>query len=49
MPNERADRYGRALCVALAVLDGIGVDVPGSRDDLSAAVAAFESHPTASM
>jgi UDP-N-acetylmuramoylalanine--D-glutamate ligase len=30
-----------ALCVALAVLDGVGLDVPGSRDDLRAALASF--------
>ncbi len=30
---------GLSLCLALAVLDGLGVDVPGRRDELSAAVA----------
>jgi hypothetical protein len=42
------DRDGRALCVALAVLDGLGIDVPGSRDDLRTAVTAFEPHDAAS-
>ncbi|GIM91355.1 UDP-N-acetylmuramoyl-L-alanine--D-glutamate ligase [Paractinoplanes toevensis] len=36
---------GRNLCVALAVLDGLGVDVPGSKDELEAAVEAFEGLP----
>ncbi|MEV4343142.1 UDP-N-acetylmuramoyl-L-alanine--D-glutamate ligase [Actinoplanes sp. NPDC049596] len=36
---------GRNLCVALAVLDGIGVDVPGQKDALAAAVASFEGLP----
>ncbi|MET0425312.1 MAG: UDP-N-acetylmuramoyl-L-alanine--D-glutamate ligase [Actinoplanes sp.] len=36
---------GRNLCVALAVLDGLGIDVPGSRDELRAAVATFEGLP----
>jgi UDP-N-acetylmuramoylalanine--D-glutamate ligase len=30
---------GLSLCLALAVLDGLGVDVPGRRDELSGAVA----------
>jgi UDP-N-acetylmuramoylalanine--D-glutamate ligase len=30
---------GLILCLALAVLDGLGIDVPGRRDELSAAVA----------
>jgi UDP-N-acetylmuramoyl-L-alanine---L-glutamate ligase len=36
---------GRNLCVALAVLDGIGVDVPGRKSELAAAVASFEGLP----
>ncbi|MBM2615492.1 UDP-N-acetylmuramoyl-L-alanine--D-glutamate ligase [Actinoplanes sp. LDG1-06] len=36
---------GRNLCVALAVLDGLGVDVPGEKDRLAAAVASFEGLP----
>jgi UDP-N-acetylmuramoylalanine-D-glutamate ligase len=34
---------GRDLCVALAVLDGLGVDVVGAKSELAAAVSAFES------
>jgi UDP-N-acetylmuramoylalanine-D-glutamate ligase len=33
---------GRDLCVALAVLDGLGVDVVGGKSELAAAVTAFE-------
>ncbi|WP_249998036.1 UDP-N-acetylmuramoyl-L-alanine--D-glutamate ligase [Actinoplanes sp. M2I2] len=36
---------GRNLCVALAVLDGLGIDVPGRKDTLAAAVASFEGLP----
>jgi len=36
---------GRNLCVALAVLDGLGVDVPGMKDELQAAVESFEGLP----
>lgn len=36
---------GRNLCVALAVLDGLGIDVPGLADELAVAVAAFEGLP----
>jgi UDP-N-acetylmuramoylalanine--D-glutamate ligase len=36
---------GRNLCVALAVLDGLGVDVVGRKDPLAAAVASFEGLP----
>ncbi|HEX5198596.1 UDP-N-acetylmuramoyl-L-alanine--D-glutamate ligase [Paractinoplanes rhizophilus] len=36
---------GRNLCVALAVLDGLGVDVPGTKDELQAAVESFEGLP----
>ncbi|GAA0586247.1 UDP-N-acetylmuramoyl-L-alanine--D-glutamate ligase [Paractinoplanes ferrugineus] len=36
---------GRNLCVALAVLDGLGVDVPGSKDELEAVVESFEGLP----
>jgi UDP-N-acetylmuramoylalanine--D-glutamate ligase len=35
----------RNLCVALAVLDGIGIDVPGRKRELAAAVASFEGLP----
>ena len=36
---------GRNLCVALAVLDGLGHDVVGLKDELAAAVATFEGLP----
>ena len=36
---------GRNLCVALAVLDGLGVDIPGMKDELQAAVESFEGLP----
>ncbi|MCM4082903.1 UDP-N-acetylmuramoyl-L-alanine--D-glutamate ligase [Paractinoplanes hotanensis] len=36
---------GRNLCVALAVLDGLGIDVPGEKARLAAAVASFEGLP----
>jgi UDP-N-acetylmuramoylalanine--D-glutamate ligase len=36
---------GRNLCVALAVLDGLGIDVVGRKSELAAAVAAFEGLP----
>ncbi|MGK5684371.1 UDP-N-acetylmuramoyl-L-alanine--D-glutamate ligase [Actinoplanes sp. URMC 104] len=36
---------GRNLCVALAVLDGLGIDVPGSAATLAEAVASFEALP----
>jgi UDP-N-acetylmuramoyl-L-alanine---L-glutamate ligase len=36
---------GRNLCVALAVLDGLGVDVCGMKDELQAAVESFEGLP----
>jgi UDP-N-acetylmuramoylalanine--D-glutamate ligase len=36
---------GRNLCVALAVLDGLGVDVVARKDELAAAVASFEGLP----
>ena len=36
---------GRNLCVALAVLDGLGIDVPGRREELRAAAASFEGLP----
>ncbi|MBU2665947.1 UDP-N-acetylmuramoyl-L-alanine--D-glutamate ligase [Actinoplanes bogorensis] len=35
----------RNLCVALAVLDGLGIDVPGSARKLAEAVASFEGLP----
>jgi UDP-N-acetylmuramoyl-L-alanine---L-glutamate ligase len=35
----------RDLCVALAVLDGVGIDVVGRKPDLLAAVAAFSFQP----
>ena len=41
----RGRHNGRNLCVALAVLDGMGVDVPGSAEQLRAAVASFEGLP----
>jgi hypothetical protein len=39
LPDEDA---GRDLCVALALLDGLGIDVVGAKTELAAAVAAFE-------
>ena len=36
---------GRNLCVALAVLDGLGIDVPGLKDELQMAVESFEGLP----
>jgi UDP-N-acetylmuramoylalanine--D-glutamate ligase len=36
---------GRNLCVALAVLDGLGFDVPGSAAELRAAMETFEGLP----
>lgn len=36
---------GRNLCVALAVLDGLGIDVVGRKSELAASVAAFEGLP----
>ena len=41
----RGAHNGRNLCVALAVLDGMGVDVPGMKDELRAAVESFEGLP----
>jgi UDP-N-acetylmuramoyl-L-alanine---L-glutamate ligase len=41
----RGRHNGRNLCVALAVLDGMGIDVVGERDALRAAVASFEGLP----
>jgi UDP-N-acetylmuramoylalanine--D-glutamate ligase len=41
----RGAHNGRNLCVALAVLDGLGIDVPGRRDELAAAVASFAGLP----
>jgi UDP-N-acetylmuramoylalanine--D-glutamate ligase len=41
----RGAHNGRNLCVALAVLDGLGVDVVGAKKDLEAAVTAFEGLP----
>ncbi len=41
----KGSHNGRNLCVALAVLDGIGVDVPGEKGRLAAAVASFEGLP----
>ncbi|GIE99595.1 hypothetical protein [Paractinoplanes rishiriensis] len=40
-PSDLVRTDGPALCVALAVLDGLGIDVPGARDELAAAVKAF--------
>ena len=41
----RGRHNGRNLCVALAVLDGMGIDVVGERDTLRAAVESFEGLP----
>jgi UDP-N-acetylmuramoyl-L-alanine---L-glutamate ligase len=41
----RGVHNGRNLCVALAVLDGLGVDVLDLKDELRAAVASFEGLP----
>jgi UDP-N-acetylmuramoyl-L-alanine---L-glutamate ligase len=41
----RGRHNGRNLCVALAVLDGLGIDVVGEREALRAAVASFEGLP----
>lgn len=41
----RGRHNGRNLCVALAVLDGMGLDVVGLRDTLRAAVESFEGLP----
>jgi UDP-N-acetylmuramoylalanine--D-glutamate ligase len=41
----RGKHNGRNLCVALAVLDGIGLDVLGLKDELRAAAASFEGLP----
>jgi UDP-N-acetylmuramoylalanine--D-glutamate ligase len=41
----KGEHNGRNLCVALAVLDGLGIDVPGQKDALAAAVASFEGLP----
>lgn len=41
----RGRHNARNLCVALAVLDGMGIDVPGLREELRAAVASFEGLP----
>jgi UDP-N-acetylmuramoylalanine--D-glutamate ligase len=41
----RGRHNGRNLCVALAVLDGMGVDVVAQRDVLAAAVARFAGLP----
>ncbi|MFI5492253.1 UDP-N-acetylmuramoyl-L-alanine--D-glutamate ligase [Actinoplanes sp. NPDC051859] len=41
----RGAHNGRNLCVALAVLDGMGVDVVGEAERLRAAVASFEGLP----
>jgi UDP-N-acetylmuramoylalanine--D-glutamate ligase len=41
----RGRHNGRNLCVALAVLDGMGIDVPGQRDVLHAAVESFQGLP----
>jgi UDP-N-acetylmuramoylalanine--D-glutamate ligase len=38
-------RYERGLCIALAVLDGVGVDVVGTRAGLEEAVRSFEGLP----
>jgi UDP-N-acetylmuramoylalanine--D-glutamate ligase len=41
----RGRHNGRNLCVALAVLDGIGIDVVAERDTLRAAVESFQGLP----
>nr|BFE75023.1 hypothetical protein GCM10020092_083240 [Actinoplanes digitatis] len=41
----RGRHNGRNLCVALAVLDGMGIDVAGRKDDLRRAVESFEGLP----
>jgi UDP-N-acetylmuramoyl-L-alanine---L-glutamate ligase len=43
LPTEEA---GLDLCVALAVLDGMGIDVVSSKSALASAVSAFEPPPT---
>jgi UDP-N-acetylmuramoylalanine--D-glutamate ligase len=43
--HPKGAHNGRNLCVALAVLDGLGVDVPGTKDELQAAVESFEGLP----
>ena len=37
-----AEEDGRALCLALAVLDGLGIDVPGARDEIRTALASVK-------
>src|ERR1700754_2384999 len=41
----RGAHNGRNLCVALAVLDGLGIDVLAAKDELREAVASFEGLP----
>ncbi|WP_067498700.1 UDP-N-acetylmuramoyl-L-alanine--D-glutamate ligase [Actinoplanes sp. TFC3] len=41
----RGKHNGRNLCVALAVLDGMGIDVLGLKEELRDAVASFEGLP----
>ncbi|GAA2468620.1 UDP-N-acetylmuramoyl-L-alanine--D-glutamate ligase [Winogradskya humida] len=41
----RGKHNGRNLCVALAVLDGMGIDVIGLKEELRAAVASFQGLP----
>ncbi len=41
----RGQHNGRNLCVALAVLDGMGIDVLALKEELRAAVASFEGLP----
>ncbi|MEU7907751.1 UDP-N-acetylmuramoyl-L-alanine--D-glutamate ligase [Actinoplanes sp. NPDC049118] len=41
----RGRHNGRNLCVALAVLDGMGIDVVARKDDLRRAVESFEGLP----
>lgn len=45
--GPEGEAAGRELCVALAVLDGLGIDVVGARPELAAAVAAFTPPPAA--
>jgi UDP-N-acetylmuramoyl-L-alanine---L-glutamate ligase len=41
------DEAGRDLCVALAVLDGLGIDIVTAKAELAAAVSAFPPTPAA--
>jgi UDP-N-acetylmuramoyl-L-alanine---L-glutamate ligase len=41
----RGEHNGRNLCVALAVLDGMGIDVVGSKEELREAAESFQGLP----